>query len=413
MNAKKHHRLTLITAVAAITTLALVLVAPSSDATADPKKPSPSKDDVIVQEFTGTGGTGTAWRVTWGVEYPWGFVITDADFRRGQGEPWTQVLGDARLSQILVPYHAGSPRLQDINPYATLDPVYPLHAGCCGRPGPKIQTPYYGEQSVFIQELRDTGVSHIKQKDTGKPPDFLEFRRGQALVLWAIYDTGNYDYIIEYSFHDDGMISFRLGAGGFNAFPWEPHMHSAYWRINVDLGGPAHDTVLLAEHAEPGTLAATDSALPFNGGVEGFEDWEAESFTTLRVQDELETNAYGRRISYDLMPLNRGVSRHFGPGEGYTQHDFWATVEDPGQLDVRAVPVYAADAASVVDGDVVLWAAASAHHHPRSEDLAYPDTPHVNPLTGAQGATRVMWSGFDLRPRDFFDATPLIGELGP
>jgi Cu2+-containing amine oxidase len=94
-------------------------------------------------------------------------------------------------------------------------------------------------------------------------------------VLWAVYDTGNYDYIVEYGFHDDGMISMRVGASGFNAFAWEPHMHTASWRVDVD--------------------------------------------------------------------------------------------------------------------------------------LAYPNEPNVIAATGAQGATRVMWSGFDLRPRDLFDQTPLIG----
>ena len=49
---------------------------------------------------------------------------------------------------------------------------------------------------------------------------------------------------------------------------------------------------------------------------------------------------------------------------------------------------------------MVLWHGTPVHHLPRSEDGA-----EVNGLW--KGVALLMWGGFDLRPRDLFDTTPL------
>ena len=66
-------------------------------------------------------------------------------------------------------------------------------------------------------------------------------RRGQELVLWSVLDAGNYNYVIEWSFRDDGSISGRAGStgpklGGPN--DKRGHMHNFSWRIDIDLTGP-------------------------------------------------------------------------------------------------------------------------------------------------------------------------------
>lgn len=49
---------------------------------------------------------------------------------------------------------------------------------------------------------------------------------------------------------------------------------------------------------------------------------------------------------------------------------------------------------------MVLWAITAAHHIPRDEDLVGPKGKR------STGSTSVVWSGFELRPRDLFDGTP-------
>src|SRR5262249_23027847 len=146
-------------------------------------------------------------------------------------------------------------------------------------------------------------------------------RRGEELLLWGVIDAGNYEYIIQYGFRDDGTITFRLGSTGYNyptgvQMAYEPHMHNALWDLDIDLGHIDHNSVSVMTHIEPAPpplgvtvtdpLKATDSMSDFNNGFEGFADWKAEDFTGLNIMDTLTTNARGHHISYDLMPMRGG-----------------------------------------------------------------------------------------------------------
>ena len=72
-------------------------------------------------------------------------------------------------------------------------------------------------------------------------------------MLWSILNAANYDSIMEYSFLDDGKIHGRAGSTGRTlrgADDSEGHMHNFAWRLNLDIDGPARDTVYLASHLE-------------------------------------------------------------------------------------------------------------------------------------------------------------------
>ena len=171
-------------------------------------------------------------------------------------------------------------------------------------------------------------------------------------------------HIFEYGFRDDGTISFRLGATARNLLGSEEvaHTHTGVWKVDIDLAGPSHDSVLLMRHQEPaGSLAATDVAANFNGGTEGFADWAAQEFTALHIVDTVTTNANGKNIGYDLMPLRAGNARHWGVNETFVQHDFWATRYAPGQITAQDLPAYVADGQPVVDSDVVVWHVTPLH----------------------------------------------------
>ena len=69
--------------------------------------------------------------------------------------------------------------------------------------------PFQGDPyPTVVQEFRDRGVVW---KDYAHG-----VRRGKELVLWGALEAGNYMYIMSYAFHDDGTISFRVGATGQN-----------------------------------------------------------------------------------------------------------------------------------------------------------------------------------------------------
>jgi primary-amine oxidase len=238
-------------------------------------------------------------------------------------------------------------------------------------------------------------------------------RRGQEMVVWGTWDTGNYDYVIEYTFRDDGQISFRLGATGFNnpSLPALGHMHDILWRVDLDLNGSGNDTAVVERHTETG-LTATDSETAFNNGVEGALALDPLAFETLVIEDAA-VNAHGNHYGYELHPFRRGISRH---AETWTQKDVWVTRYRPQEPAVPAswsppdsyltgtaqtqYGIY--DSAPINGQDIVIWHSSPIHHEPHDEDQAPGD-----PGNTFQGLTLIHWTGFDLVPRNLFDANPI------
>jgi len=354
-----------------------------------PQLPNAPANEVI-QTFPADSSTSTAWKVRYGFGVGKGLFITGAWFKRTPQEPWIKVLNDARLADIFAPYDTGSPRYFDLTGFNfVLVPVTAVDLGACGQVLNK----------VVVKEVLDRGM--LWKDDT-------RGRRGQELVLWSTLDASNYNYMIRYGFQDDGMITFRIAATAHNlpGLAHVAHMHEGLWRIDVDLGGAAHDSAFVMRHLQSQDSRKASTILePFNNGVEGFLDWNPEEFTELRVQDEVLKNANGNPIGYDLLPLRTGNQRHFEP---FSQHDFWVTQNHPSELFYSELPTYVGNQESVQDTDLVLWYLSSIYHEPRAEDgkRFFLPTPTGPGLSVVKGVALAMWSGFSLRPRNFFNETP-------
>jgi len=336
----------------------------------------------VIQDFPVGQPAKTSWKVHFAHGPGRGLYITGAWFKRAANEPWMQVIYEAGLVELFVPYHSGSPRYYDLTSFN-----FPLVLASQADAGPNGTV----LDSVVVKEVRDRGV--MWKDDTAG-------RRGQELVLWATLDAANYNYVMQYGFQDDGTITIRLGATARNlpSREMEAHMHNGLWRLDIDLDGFPHHSVMLMKHVEPpGSQSATDGAVPFNNGKEGFADWIPTEFTEVSVMNTQKKNGQGKNVSYDLMPKKDGLARHF---EDFTHHDFWVTRYHSNERFYTQLPTYIANQESSQDTDVVIWCATSMHHLPRSEDGKF-----VNGVW--DGVALLMWSGFDLRPRDLFDTTPL------
>jgi primary-amine oxidase len=342
-----------------------------------------------------------------------GISIGPVDIRRNLavGTPWQRVIYRAEVAENATPYHDGE-HLSD-DQYADWSNWRKTVTAADANGGALItlaKDASFGPS--IVGECRDQGPGWLCK---GKRGSFV--RRSRELVLWGIYDAGNYDYIQEFGFHDDGTISLRNGATGYlnPERPEVAHLHDSLWRIDLDINGAGGDSAFLTRHVEPvpgdpSGKNAEDVMTPFNGGVEGAEDWHPEEFNTLVVQDAA-LNATGRPMGYELEPLRTGTPRHFGATEKWTQHDFWVTrLRTSEDTSWAATPVftgpdgfllpYVSDHQSIMNGDVVVWYLAAAHHEPISEDLDNNQKPAV---------TLVHWYGLDLKPHDFFDLNPLGG----
>ena len=332
--------------------------------------------------------SGSRWNLTLNAVKQFGLVITGASFQKSPASPFLYVLFDGRLGAIFVPYHDGFPRFEDIS--LNFDPL-PL-------PPAKFPPPrQIIGGGLICKEVRD----YLAWMDAqhANPP---LVRYGQEVVYFSVLDAANYQYIMEWTFRDDGTIQVRAGSTGpklGGADDTTGHMHSFTWRLDIDLNGADANTAYLTSHSEDLTVphsTATDTKARIS--VEGSRVWNPQNFNTLEIFDcfpeksgcSTLTNANGNPTSYELVPMRTGTARESEP---FTKKDFWITRYNPAQMLAKNLPDYISDREPTVDEDIVIWYTGSAHHEndPRDED---------------RQTVPVLWTGFDLVPHNLFDGTP-------
>ena len=126
----------------------------------------------------------------------------------------------------------------------------------------------------------------------------------------------------------------------------------------------------------------------------------------IRVESDRK-NARGKPIGYDLMPFAIGTPRH---NEEFTQHDLWVSQlasRSAAGVHLRQPAQHREGRGSSRAGRHRALGHSAVHHEPRDEDGKPDSAPRLWPGDDAwEGSALVMWSGFDLRPRNFFDRTP-------
>jgi hypothetical protein len=371
----------------------------------------------------------TAWRIVWdmetagaanreGFKFPKDrakdivlFRIKKAFFRPGAQAPWVQVLEDAHASEFYVPYfNFPDTFFFDLTNVGNYVPLLAREGGARGR--------LLGTQKLVMAELRDRGLAY-KHGNVS--------RRAEGLALWANFEAGNYTYLVEIVFHDDGTIVFRHAPTGFNLredFDNAAHMHNCLWRLGVRLrldepGKTTHETP--ARNEVQVTRLRYDPKGDGHAGAvdyrpvprETFVDWDAKEFTSLRVSNpDVRLLPYDAKnpernlpISYDLIALQQGQTRHLRAHEKFCEHDFYVTRPDSAEKMSMYLHEFFAKKSQLrplagADG-VVLWHMSSSVHIPRGEDgiLRGADVAH--------GQALVQWTTVELRPRNLFAATPL------
>jgi hypothetical protein len=338
--------------------------------------------NLVDQKFPTAGPEITHWRLCWQTVAGNGLLIHWAYFRTAPSKPWLFVLWDARVSEIFVPYHpAGSPRFYDV------EYMFPLTAiGAADCPASQGGTVLAGN---VCKQVHDRGLSWKADS---------QVYRGEEVVLWSALAAANYNYVIEWTFRDDGIVMGRVGATSHN-FPGrehETHVHNPIWRLDVDLNGWPNDSVALGTHTEnlPG-LTATDTE-PLIANEEGTE-WNPRHFHSLNVSDATLVNGKGDKTEFQLIPLpTGGLAQHQEP---FTKNDFWVTLYNPAEMSAKDLVSYVTPPQAVANADIVLWYRGSVHHHPRDEDGEM--------VGGAwHGVALIMWTGWMLKPHDLFDRTP-------
>lgn len=342
---------------------------------------------LVDQSFPTSGPMQTRWRICWQPMAGNGLVITSAFFQKSPSSPLMRVFWDARVSEIFVPYHSGSPRFLDVG---FGFPLIRLNTNDCpASEGGLI----LGPGSEVCRELRDRGIAW---------KDDTNVRRGQEVTLWGAIDAANYNYVIEWTFRDDGVVLGRVGATARNlpSVPFEAHMHGPIWRLDIDLNGFSGDSVHLSRHREPSSIFTPDRAadtmtlIPFETG----RQWNPLEFTSLHIQDATLRNARGNPSAYHLIPIRTGTPRHM---ESFTRNDFWVTRFNGSEMAAASLPAFVNFLSPVSNTDIVVWYYGGVHHLVRDEDGQIINNRWV-------GEAHIMWTGFMLKPHNLFDTTPLF-----
>ena len=344
-----------------------------------------SGPNFVEQKFPVTGPEQTRWRICWQSQPKNGLIITAAFFRKSPTAPFMRVFWDARISEIFVPYHSGSPRFYDVTGFM-FNPVS-LNAGHCPA---AVGGTLLGGAKTVCQEVHDRGLAWM---DDGSA------RRGEEIVLWGALDAANYNYVQMWIFRDDGVVEGRVGATARNlpGRETEAHMHNPYWRLDIDLNGFTGDSVHLGTHTEnlPGPTATDSDPLC---ATEGPLNWNPLKFTTLHIHDATLRNSRGSPSMYHLMPLRWGTAQH---QEAFTKNDFWVTLYNPSEMFAKDLPSYVSPPQSISNADIVVWYRGSIHHLVRDEDGEF--------VGGAfRGEAHLMWTSWVLKPHNLFDRTPLF-----
>jgi len=389
------------------------------------------------------------WRFHFRIDRRVGLVVTNVAYQ--DGNKLRPILYEGSLSEIFVPYmdpsenwyaksffdagEGASGFSSSLEPgedcpenAAYFDEIY---ANAMGKPRMKPRAACLFEQpTAYMAWRHETGGGVVHS------------RRMRELVLRTIGIFGNYDYVFDWIFEQNGTIRVRAGATGFdetkavesrtaaddaNGKDGEygrfiadntvavDHDHFFSFRLNFEVDGTANSFVrekLLAKRlpadssrkslwvAQP-EIAKTEDQAKVSMSMEQPEIW--------RVINPGVKNALGYPAGYELMPGENAMSL-LSPDDypqkraGFTNYQLWVTPYRDNERYAAGdypmlskggdgLPAWTKANRAIENTDIVLWYTMGFHHVPHTED--WPVMP-------------TLWHEFELIPFNFFSRNPAI-----
>jgi len=272
-----------------------------------------------------------------------------------------------------------------------------------------------------------------------------ESRPARELVLRWIATIGNYDYLFDWTFQQDGTIKVAVGAtgidetkgvasknyaarqgsdGAYGTFIADNlvgvnHDHFFCFKLDLDIDGVnnSFETVRLKkvrlgkESLRKSVWAAQPKIARLESEAKLNEDMHAPSLW--RVINPKVLDPMGYPVAYELIP-GHNADDLLDPDDyprrraGFADYQLWVTPYTAQQAaagmypnqskGADGLPAWTKQNRSIEHTDLVLWYTIGFHHAPVSED--WPVLP-------------TMWHEFYLRPRGFFARSPVIDLPAP
>jgi len=360
------------------------------------------------------------------------------------------VLHSAALSELFVPYNApvepwSHQAFYDLASYAW------AFDGIAGELRRGSDCPDYAHYvDTWRMEAngapaRVPGAACIFERPGAEPAwrhgtgDYIESRARTDLVVRMIIQAGNYDYLLDWVFKQDGSIRANLAATGIDQVMTVEAENAA-----TDEGEPDDR---YGRFVAPHTVAVNHSHF-FNFRLDFDVDGTGNSLAVDRIVTEVQPDENPRRsvwrVETEVPTTELGARRtstltapehwrivnpsRIGPQgypsgylleghggklmlaeddwmrrlAGFTEHTIWVTPHRPDEMfaagpyptnasEPDGLPVWTQADRDIEDEDIVLWYTIGFHHIPRPED--WPILP-------------MELHGFDLKPAAFFERNP-------
>lgn len=297
--------------------------------------------------------------------------------------------------------------------------------------------PKQTQRAACLFERPGTEPAWRHDRDEG----VTESRSRRDLVLRMIMNAGNYDYLFDWIFLQDGTIRVNVGATGMDQVKGAMtrgaaeatgarddlygrfiapylvgvnHTHLFSFRLDFDVDGPANS--LIVDRLETERLPATNPrrSLWRVNTLEARTESDAKRHSPMsapelwRVVNPGVRGPYGDPVGY--MIAGHGVMTLLSPDDmmrrraGFTDFNLWVTPHAADELFAagsyptvgppgKGLPEWTAANRAIANTDIVAWYTFGFHHVPRPED--WPIMP-------------MEVHGFELKPVGFFSHNPAI-----
>jgi primary-amine oxidase len=394
------------------------------------------------------------WHFRWSVQPRQGLVIQNVGYEDGgQVRP---VLYSAYLSEMVVPYAESDETFFwrnafDVGEYGLGKTAHTLLPGqqCPANAAffdaafsDEQGEPYVQANAVCVFERDgDIAWSHYESSN-----ETTQTRRGRDLVVRFMSVVGNYDYGINWIFHQDGTIDQETDATGivepkgvhsqsmnepgaakelahgtlvapFVEAPYHQHFFS--YRLDLDVDGARNSVVEMnvaatpAGPANPFKNAWSVGETVLTSEKQAMRDLNPAASRMWAVINPNRKDALGYPTGYVLMPGETAVP-YSDPGtivrqrSGFVSHQLWVTPYRAGERFAageypnqsrggEGLPKWTAADRPLENQDVVLWYTMGLTHITRPEDWPVMPTHRLS---------------FSLLPAGFFDRNPALDLPG-
>ncbi len=385
-----------------------------------------------------------------------GLMVSQVTYR--DGDTPRSIMYQGSLSEVFVPYMD-----PDVGWYwRTFMDAGEYGFGLFATPlTPGIDCP---DTAVFMDSVLPDDVGNpmtmsrvicVFERPTGDPAwrhfetfnGSYEGRPSVELVTRMIATVGNYDYILDWVFTQDGKIKVRVGATGIDITKGVKstsmhdataaqdtaygtliapnlvapnHDHYFSFRLDMDVDGPRNSFELSRLTETPVTNSPRTSVWQVKSTILKTEAEARLDYNPIRpsawevINESKHTNV-GHHSGYALIPVNSAIKNILSPDDypvrraAFSLHNLWVTPYQPNERYAGGIYVnqstgadglhaWSAQNRPIENRDIVLWYNAGLHHEPHLEDW---------PVMSVESLE------FELIPHNFFSRNPALNLRKP